>query len=81
MGKAQSKAIRQRKNSQQKDNIVFCEYINKRKYYSSYVFPFDNDEVDRLTVQHYVFQHIWENNFSSPVDNLLRNGANVLDVG
>ena len=82
MGKAQSKVSRHKrsKSGRQKDVNVY-EYIDKRKYHTSYVLPFDNDEIDRLTVQHYVFQHIWGCNFSSPVDNLLENGAKVLDVG
>jgi hypothetical protein len=77
-----SKHSKQHKRSMSNQTINHInEYVDKRKYYSSYVFPFDNDEVDRLTLQHYIFQNIWGSNFSSPVDNLLQDGAKVLDVG
>lgn len=78
MGKSQSKITRFKRSS--RDDYI-SECINKRKYYASYVFPSDDDEIDRLTVQHYIFQHIWDSNFSSPVKDLLKDGAQVLDVG
>ncbi|RIA81457.1 S-adenosyl-L-methionine-dependent methyltransferase [Glomus cerebriforme] len=84
MGKSQSKDKRNNKGTRQRSqstNECIREYISKRKYHESYVFPFDDDEVDRLIIQHYIFQYIWDCNFSSPVDNLLKGGAKVLDVG
>jgi hypothetical protein len=78
MGKSQSKVPRLRKNSR---DDYFHECLNKRKYYASYIFPSDDDEIDRLTVQHYIFQNIWDSNFSSPIKDILKNGAKVLDVG
>ncbi|GBB98548.1 hypothetical protein RclHR1_03260006 [Rhizophagus clarus] len=78
MGKSQSKVTKLRRGS--RDDYIH-ECINKRKYYASYIFPSDDDEIDRLTVQHYIFQNIWDSNFSSPVKNLLKDGAEVLDVG
>lgn len=80
MGKSHSKVPLPRFRRGSRDEYMH-ECINKRKYYASYIFPSDNDEVDRLTVQHYIFQHIWESNFSSPVKDLLKSGAKVLDVG
>lgn len=60
-----------------------CEIFDccDRNCFSNYVFPCDNDEIDRLTVQHYVFQNIWKNNFSAPIESKLKEGCKVLDVG
>ncbi|PKK76240.1 S-adenosyl-L-methionine-dependent methyltransferase [Rhizophagus irregularis] len=30
---------------------------------------------------HYLIRHLWQNNFSSPVEEILKRGANVLDIG
>ncbi|CAG8484135.1 7924_t:CDS:2 [Acaulospora colombiana] len=90
MGKVQSR-LNKRKSSHssqcsisdddKRDQTAY-EYINKRKYFSSYILPLDSDEVDRLTLQHYIFNNIWGGDFSSPVCDLLeRGGAKVLDVG
>ncbi|CAG8491685.1 317_t:CDS:2 [Acaulospora colombiana] len=61
-------------------------YINGRRYHNvenvSYFLPNDNEEADRLSMQHYLAKHIWNGNFSSPVEEKLRSGrANVLDIG
>ncbi|RHZ83180.1 hypothetical protein Glove_99g334 [Diversispora epigaea] len=82
MGKAYSKTVRHRSKSHPTlPDPHIHEVINRRKYSSSYALPLDNDEVDRLTLQHYIFCNIWGGNFSSPVENILTNGAKVLDVG
>ncbi|CAG8519566.1 18329_t:CDS:2 [Acaulospora morrowiae] len=82
MGKAQSKYNRNRSQSctnPTRDR----EFCGKRKYsISSYALPLNNNEVDRLTSQHYIFNNIWGGDFSSPVHGLLESdGAKVLDVG
>ncbi|CAG8484479.1 8487_t:CDS:2 [Diversispora eburnea] len=61
-------------------------YIGGRRYHNvfdaKYFFPNDIGEVDRLQGEHYLYQHIWKGNFSSPVQQTLRKpGATVLDVG
>ncbi|CAG8846564.1 10791_t:CDS:1, partial [Racocetra persica] len=63
-----------------KDQLI-QNYIPMRKYSASYVLPLDDDEVDRMTLQHYLFQNIWKSNFSSPVENMLERGAKMLDIG
>nr|CAG8622303.1 7920_t:CDS:2 [Entrophospora candida] len=61
-------------------------YINGRRYHndknSKYFLPNDDEEVDRLQTQHFLFRHIWEGNFSSPMDHLFEEGGvSVLDIG
>ncbi|CAG8487923.1 10254_t:CDS:2 [Diversispora eburnea] len=61
-------------------------YIGGRRFHNvfdaKYFFPNDIGEVDRLQTEHYLYQHIWKGNFSSPVQQTLKKpGATVLDVG
>ncbi|KAF0549288.1 S-adenosyl-L-methionine-dependent methyltransferase [Gigaspora margarita] len=47
-----------------------------------YFLPNDNDECDRLHLQHFIERYFWQSNFSAPVDHLLnQEGTMVLDVG
>ncbi|KAJ3033364.1 hypothetical protein HDV00_006472 [Rhizophlyctis rosea] len=47
-----------------------------------YVLPNDDEEMDRLHLQHYVMKLQFKSNFSAPVSSLLHTpGAKVLDVG
>ncbi|CAG8438907.1 8530_t:CDS:2 [Funneliformis mosseae] len=67
------------------NNKGFYRFINGRKYFdmdgSSYALPVDDEECDRLQIQHFLFRHVWQRNFSSPVKQMLENGCKVLDVG
>lgn len=61
-------------------------YIGGRRFHNAldvkYFLPNDIGEAERLRGQHYLYQHIWQGNFSSPVQQTLRKpGATVLDVG
>lgn len=59
-------------------------YIDGRRYLESskYSLPNDDEEVDRMHMQHYISRFIWQKNFCSPLDDLLKyGGAKVLDVG
>ncbi|CAG8748121.1 5675_t:CDS:2, partial [Cetraspora pellucida] len=61
-------------------------YIDGRRYHndenSKYPLPNDDEEINRLQSQHYLFRHAWGKNYSSPVEEILRaGGACVLDVG
>ncbi|CAG8561962.1 8129_t:CDS:2 [Paraglomus occultum] len=47
---------------------------------SNYFLPNDSGEEERLDIQHAVWKHGFNGNFSAPVDQLLRSGARVLDV-
>jgi len=48
---------------------------------SNYVLPNDSEEAERLNIQHLILKHAFNGSFSAPVDQLLRSGARVLDVG
>ncbi|CAG8741692.1 921_t:CDS:2, partial [Racocetra fulgida] len=68
---------------------LFCDdfkFLNGRRYHNveniHYFFPNDDQEIDRLQLQHYMMRFIWRSNFSSPMRDLLEEGyAQVLDVG
>ncbi|KAF0556274.1 S-adenosyl-L-methionine-dependent methyltransferase [Gigaspora margarita] len=70
------------------DDFDICQYIGDRKYCKSgiedvnYVYPVDDDEVDRCQMQHFLMKHIWEGNFSAPVEELLSSyDTKILDIG
>ncbi|KAL1916131.1 uncharacterized protein VTP21DRAFT_6135 [Calcarisporiella thermophila] len=47
-----------------------------------YILPNDEEEIDRLISQHFFFRSLFSNrNFLSPVQDILRDGAMVLDLG
>ncbi|CAG8561920.1 8126_t:CDS:2 [Paraglomus occultum] len=75
--------IRRKKNDQQ-FNSKF-KVIDGRRFQqlddSNYVLPNDSDEDERLDIQHIILKNTFNGNFSAPVDQLLRSGARVLDVG
>jgi hypothetical protein len=49
---------------------------------AKYFLPNDDEEVDRLHIQHYTFRYIWQSNYSAPVDDLLKTeDTKVLDLG
>ncbi|GBB84446.1 hypothetical protein RclHR1_11000002 [Rhizophagus clarus] len=53
------------------------------KSFHKYNYPsFNDDEFERLNLEHYLFRFQWQSNFSSPIEqNLLSGGVRVLDVG
>src|SRR5688500_18372116 len=61
-------------------------FIDGRRYHnvedSKYPLPNDNDECDRLHMQHFIFRYAWQGNFAAPVEPIL-NGSDVkvLDSG
>ncbi|RIB05422.1 hypothetical protein C2G38_2280735 [Gigaspora rosea] len=62
------------------------KFIDGRRYHNveniHYFLPNDDQEIDRLQLQHYMMRYIWRSNFSSPVRDLLNEGGvHVLDVG
>ncbi|GES97826.1 S-adenosyl-L-methionine-dependent methyltransferase [Rhizophagus clarus] len=66
-------------------NEPLFKFENGRRYIDDdtvqYLLPNDDDEIDRLQMQHYLLRYIWQSNFSAPVKEILRCGAKVLDVG
>ena len=47
---------------------------------SNYLLPNDEEEEERLDIQHDMLKHVFDGNFSAPIHNLLKSGARVLDV-
>ncbi|KAI8992429.1 hypothetical protein BDB01DRAFT_778423 [Pilobolus umbonatus] len=65
-----------------------CEdYVirRKRKYHlvadSTYILPCDDEEIDRLHLQHFMVRFTIQGNYLAPVNDILRKGGRVLDVG
>ena len=61
-------------------------FIDGRRFHnaenSKYVLPNDDDEFDRLHLQHIVIRYAWQGNFASPVEHILNSkGTKVLDSG
>jgi hypothetical protein len=48
---------------------------------SRYQLPSENEHIDRIQLRHLIFRYVWQGNFSSPVEEKLKHGAKVLDVG
>ncbi|CAG8576878.1 6455_t:CDS:2 [Dentiscutata heterogama] len=86
MGKVSSKPSQPRKDRSfshpdvKKDQTI-QNYMTKRKYSDSYILPLDDDEIDRMILQHYIFQNFWKSDFSSPIESSLERGAKMLDIG
>jgi hypothetical protein len=60
------------------DNRKFCKWNE----YTNYVYPVDHDETDRSQMQHFMYKHVWGENFSSPIGQELHSDSTrVLDVG
>src|SRR3954452_24308338 len=43
--------------------------------------PSEDEHIDRIQLRHLIFKYVWQGNFSAPVEEKLKNGAKVLDVG
>ncbi|KAI7867636.1 S-adenosyl-L-methionine-dependent methyltransferase [Spinellus fusiger] len=67
------------------DSGPTCVWISGRKFHhtlgSSYLLPCDDEEVDRLHLQHFMVRFAIQGNYLAPVSDMLRKGAHVLDVG
>ncbi|KAI8048770.1 S-adenosyl-L-methionine-dependent methyltransferase [Gilbertella persicaria] len=59
--------------------------LGERKYHhiegSTYLLPCDEEEVDRLHLQHFMVRFAIQGNYLAPVSEVLRKGGRVLDVG
>ncbi|KAF7732076.1 hypothetical protein EC973_006331 [Apophysomyces ossiformis] len=59
-------------------------WMGGRKFHpfpSVYLLPCDEDEIDRLHLQHFMIRFAIQGNYLAPVSDMLRKGARVLDVG
>ncbi|KAG9289905.1 hypothetical protein G9A89_010211 [Geosiphon pyriformis] len=59
--------------------------VDGRRYHnlqnSEYKLANDEPEIYRLQRYHFALKEIWDGNFQSPVDEILRKGASVLEIG
>nr|CAG8633171.1 13389_t:CDS:2 [Entrophospora candida] len=60
---------------------VVPDTYEKIKRSSKYKLPSDDEIMGRIQLRHLLFRYVWQSNFSSPIDEKLRNGAKVLDIG
>ncbi|CAG8492018.1 12110_t:CDS:2 [Cetraspora pellucida] len=87
MGNQQSTKNKNKNKTSSKSstNEQKCWYVEGRRYTnyknSKYFFPDDDIEIDRLQMQHYLFRHIFYGNFSAPVEDMLKRGGRILDIG
>ena len=61
-------------------------FIGGRRFHNvenaKYPLPNDDEECDRLHMQHFIIRYVWQSNFCSPVEHILNSeDAKVLDVG
>ncbi|KAI9306111.1 S-adenosyl-L-methionine-dependent methyltransferase [Cunninghamella echinulata] len=60
-------------------------WVDGRKFHScpgsSYILPCDEEEIDRLHLLHFMIRFAIQGNYLAPVTDVLRKGANVLDIG
>ncbi|CAG8589879.1 9232_t:CDS:2 [Ambispora leptoticha] len=46
-----------------------------------YIMQMNEERVDRFQIQHHLYREVLKNNFSAPIDDVLKQGASVLDLG
>lgn len=68
------------------ENFVESRIDEGRRFHNiknaKYFLPNDDEEMDRLHLQHYMWRYIWQSNYSAPVDDLLKTeNTKVLDLG
>ncbi|CAG8519039.1 14492_t:CDS:2 [Gigaspora margarita] len=61
-------------------------FIDGRRFHNAkeviYALPNDEEESDRLRLQHFLIRYIWQSNFSAPIEHILsKPGSKILDVG
>ncbi|CAG8772121.1 7367_t:CDS:2, partial [Gigaspora margarita] len=88
MGCFYSKNLREKKtNSTDSPNKkIDFRYDDGRRFHcvddAIYYLPNDEDEQDRLHLQHFLIRYIFQSNFSAPIKHLLEKpGTKILDIG
>ena len=62
-------------------NLLSIITYNMSSRESKYNLQNDTKERERLDLQHAYIKHGFNGNFAAPVDQILRSGARVLDIG
>ncbi|CAG8733530.1 15304_t:CDS:2, partial [Dentiscutata heterogama] len=86
MGNSHSSSKSFRKKLSKKKSLqklINSESLKQQPIYdpSKFHLPKNDKDIDRMHEQHFLFNHIWGCNFSSPIERKLHKGAIVLDVG
>ncbi|RIA90326.1 S-adenosyl-L-methionine-dependent methyltransferase [Glomus cerebriforme] len=70
------------RNKKSKQQLMEREEI-KESAKSRFHLPKNDQDIDRMQLQHFLFKHIWEDkNYSSPIEQVLKSGdCRVLDAG
>ncbi|CAG8615128.1 16713_t:CDS:2, partial [Dentiscutata erythropus] len=82
MSKLSEKADSIKSQNSQKE----FRFIGDRRFHNVkdavYSLPNDEEESDRLHLQHFLLRYIWQSNFSAPIEHILsKKGSKILDVG
>ncbi|CAG8499913.1 8065_t:CDS:2 [Paraglomus occultum] len=74
MGNNQSAELRKKTS-----NTVPEQSLNRN---APYYLPRTNEDIDRLQMQHFLLQHVWQSNYSAPIQQQLKDHKmRVLDAG
>jgi len=60
------------------------QHLSEREEKKEFRFhlPKDNQDIDRMQLQHFLFEHLWNSNYSSPIEHKLKlGGSRILDAG
>ncbi|CAG8654355.1 15914_t:CDS:2 [Dentiscutata erythropus] len=79
-----SQNSRNSRNSQNSQSEF--RYVDGRRFHNIenavYQLPNDDDESDRLHLQHFIMRYVWQSNFSAPIEHiLLKPNVKILDIG
>ncbi|CAG8520408.1 23509_t:CDS:2 [Cetraspora pellucida] len=85
MGCVSSK-LKLKKETETMNSQSEFQYLEGRRYHNTegaiYPMPNDEDEQDRLHLQHFLMRYHWQSNFSAPINHILtKQGAKILDIG
>ncbi|CAG8508438.1 4971_t:CDS:2, partial [Dentiscutata heterogama] len=86
MGCAFSKSRGKANSMDSQNSQTEFRYIDGRRFHNVknavYQVPNDDDEIDRLHLQHFIMRYVWQSNFSAPIEHILsKPGAKILDIG
>jgi hypothetical protein len=66
------------KNKKSKQHLGEREENNELRFH----LPKNNQDIDRMQLQHFLFEHLWQSNYSSPIEQKLKSGGcRILDAG
>ncbi|CAG8658909.1 8846_t:CDS:2 [Gigaspora rosea] len=81
-----SKIIEKPESINSKSSQTEFRYVDGRRFHNVkdvvYALPNDEEESDRLHLQHFLLRYIWQSNFSAPIEHILsKSDSKILDAG